>query len=118
MPGANGSVRGDLQFEHFNVSHSRRQTSTALRFAPKTDVSTTIASAAARNTSLKDASGLPYTSKVRTKDDSGREVGVMHACRHRLHMLSWWGTAAIMAQDQRHLARDAWCSLPNRLKKS
>src|SRR5262249_43035122 len=28
--------RGDLQFEHFNLSHSRRQTNTALKFAPKT----------------------------------------------------------------------------------
>src|SRR5262252_1777730 len=27
---------GDLQFEHFNLSHSRRQTNTALKLAPKT----------------------------------------------------------------------------------
>ena len=28
--------RRDLQFEHFNLSHSRRQTNTALKLAPKT----------------------------------------------------------------------------------
>jgi hypothetical protein len=36
MPGTNGSGRRDLQFEHFNPSHSRRQTNTALKLAPKT----------------------------------------------------------------------------------
>ncbi|HEY2236698.1 MAG TPA: amidohydrolase, partial [Candidatus Angelobacter sp.] len=29
---------------------------------------------------VEEKTGLPYASKVRTKDDSGRDVGVMHAC--------------------------------------
>lgn len=52
---------------------------------------------------VEERTGLPYASKVRTKDDSGREVAVMHACGHDLHMSSWWGTAAIMART-----KDSW----------
>ena len=28
---------------------------------------------------VEEKTGLPYASKVRTKDDTGRDVGVMHA---------------------------------------
>ncbi|MGH9547570.1 MAG: amidohydrolase [Terriglobales bacterium] len=49
---------------------------------------------------VEEKTGLPYASKVRTKDDSGREVGVMHACGHDLHMASLFGTAAIMAHSK------------------
>jgi len=52
---------------------------------------------------VEEKTGLPYASKVHTKDDSGRDVGVMHACGHDLHMASWWGTAAIMAHT-----KDTW----------
>ena len=52
---------------------------------------------------VEEQTGLPYASKVRAKDDAGREVGVMHACGHDLHMSAWWGTAAIMART-----RDRW----------
>jgi len=52
---------------------------------------------------VEEQTGLPYASKVRTKDESGREVPVMHACGHDLHMSSWWGTAAIMAKS-----KDTW----------
>ncbi|HKD81218.1 MAG TPA: amidohydrolase [Candidatus Angelobacter sp.] len=52
---------------------------------------------------VEEQTGLPYASKVRTKDDTGREVAVMHACGHDLHMSSWWGTAAIMARS-----KDTW----------
>src|SRR5215467_9891309 len=52
---------------------------------------------------VEEKTGLPYASKARTKDDSGRDVGVMHACGHDVHMASWWGTAAIMAQS-----KDSW----------
>ncbi len=52
---------------------------------------------------VEEKTGLPYASKVRIKDDTGREVGVMHACGHDLHMSSWFGTAAIMAQN-----KDSW----------
>jgi amidohydrolase len=52
---------------------------------------------------VEEKTGLPYASKVRTKDDSGRDVPVMHACGHDIHMASLWGTAAIMAHN-----KDSW----------
>ncbi len=52
---------------------------------------------------VEEKTGLPYASKARTKDDSGRDVGVMHACGHDVHMATWWGTAAIMAHN-----KDSW----------
>jgi amidohydrolase len=52
---------------------------------------------------VEEKTGLPYASKVRTKDDNGRDVGVMHACGHDVHMASLWGTASIMAHS-----KDSW----------
>ena len=52
---------------------------------------------------VEEKTGLAYASKARTKDDSGRDVPVMHACGHDIHMASLWGTAAIMARN-----KDAW----------
>src|ERR1700733_15326984 len=52
---------------------------------------------------VEEKTGLPYPSKVHTKDDSGRDVPVMHACGHDLHMASLVATAAIMAHSQ-----DTW----------
>jgi amidohydrolase len=49
---------------------------------------------------VEEKTGLPYASKVHTKDDAGREVGVMHACGHDLHMASLFATAAIMAHSK------------------
>jgi len=49
---------------------------------------------------VEEHTGLPYSSKVHTKDDAGHEVPVMHACGHDLHMASWWGTAAVMAKTK------------------
>ncbi len=49
---------------------------------------------------VEEKTGLPYASKVHTQDDSGREVGVMHACGHDVHMASLVGTAAIMAHSK------------------
>jgi amidohydrolase len=46
---------------------------------------------------LEEKTGLPYASTVRTRDDSGAEVGVMHACGHDMHMATWMATARIMA---------------------
>jgi metal-dependent amidase/aminoacylase/carboxypeptidase family protein len=33
-----------------------------------------------------EQTGLPYASKVRTRDKNGNDVGVMHACGHDMHM--------------------------------
>src|SRR5438477_9773248 len=52
---------------------------------------------------VEEKTGLPYASKVRTKDDSGRDLPVRHACGHDLHMSSLYGTAAIMAHT-----KDTW----------
>jgi hippurate hydrolase len=49
---------------------------------------------------VEEKTGLAYASKVRTKDDSGRDVPVMHACGHDLHMAAILGTAEIMARSK------------------
>src|SRR5215470_853693 len=49
---------------------------------------------------VEEMTGLEYASRVRTKDDAGQDVPVMHACGHDLHMASILGTGAIMAQSK------------------
>jgi hippurate hydrolase len=49
---------------------------------------------------VEEKTGLPYASKVRTKDNSGRHVPVMHACGHDLHMATLVATATIMAHSK------------------
>jgi amidohydrolase len=49
---------------------------------------------------LEEKTGLPYASTVRAKDDAGRDVSVMHACGHDLHMAAIVGTAEIMAHSE------------------
>jgi amidohydrolase len=44
-----------------------------------------------------EQTGLPYASKVRTRDKNENEVGVMHACGHDMHMTCWVGTARMLA---------------------
>ncbi len=46
---------------------------------------------------VEEQTGLPYASTVRTKNDQGQEVGVMHACGHDIHMTSLIGTARVMS---------------------
>jgi len=48
----------------------------------------------------EEKTGLTYASKLRTKDDAGHEVPVMHACGHDLHMAAMVGTAAVMAHSK------------------
>src|SRR6516162_5256867 len=50
-----------------------------------------------------ERTGLPYASKVRTRDKNDNEVGVMHACGHDMHMTCWTGTARNLAR-----MKDRW----------
>ena len=49
---------------------------------------------------VEEKTGLPYASKVHAKDDSGKEVPVMHACGHDVHMASLVGAAQVMAETK------------------
>jgi amidohydrolase len=49
---------------------------------------------------VEENTGLAYASKVHTKDDAGRDVPVMHACGHDVHMASLLGTAEIMSRSK------------------
>ncbi|MGH9496916.1 MAG: amidohydrolase [Candidatus Sulfotelmatobacter sp.] len=49
---------------------------------------------------VEEKTGLPYASRVHTKDDAGQDVSVMHACGHDVHMASLLGAAEIMARSK------------------
>ena len=52
---------------------------------------------------VEEDTGLPYASKVTTRDDNGREVHVMHACGHDAHMSAFIGTARALQR-----MKDQW----------
>jgi hippurate hydrolase len=52
---------------------------------------------------VTERTGLDYASQVKTKDDQGNEVGVMHACGHDIHMTCFVGTARLLSQ-----LKDRW----------
>src|SRR5689334_4400210 len=52
---------------------------------------------------VEEKTGLPYSSNVKTKNDAGVEVSVMHACGHDIHMTSFLGTAKMLTE-----LKDRW----------
>ena len=52
---------------------------------------------------VEEKTGLPYASIVKTKNDAGQDVSVMHACGHDIHITNMIGTARMLAQ-----LKDQW----------
>ena len=52
---------------------------------------------------VTEQTGVPYASKVIVRDKANREVGVMHACGHDVHMTCLVGTARVLSAT-----KDKW----------
>lgn len=52
---------------------------------------------------VREITGLPFASRVRAKTDDGKDVSVMHACGHDVHMSCWVGVARVLAS-----MKDRW----------
>src|SRR5262249_46743415 len=52
---------------------------------------------------VEEQTGLPYASNVVSKNDEGKEVHVMHACGHDVHMATFVGVARVLAK-----LKDQW----------
>ena len=52
---------------------------------------------------ITEASGVPYASTVKAKDEAGREVGVSHTCGHDFHVTWLMGAARLLAEH-----KDQW----------
>jgi amidohydrolase len=44
-----------------------------------------------------EETGVPYASKVKTKNAAGQDVGVMHACGHDVHVATMIGSARVLS---------------------
>jgi hippurate hydrolase len=51
---------------------------------------------------VAEETGLPYASKARVRDLSGREVPTMHACGHDIHMATFIGAARALVALKEH----------------
>ena len=52
---------------------------------------------------VEEETSLPYASKITAKNDEGKDVYVMHACGHDVHMAAFIGTARVLAK-----LKDQW----------